>query len=133
MNTVPKSRRFRAKKAAAHIGMSASWLAKRRMSGDPPAFLKLGRAIVYEEAELDAWLESCRRRSTSEPEPARRNRGVRPHSVELDGGSIPDGGDFPFAPPQKNGAAYAGQTIQTQSGADSPRRRGRKRNVGIAT
>jgi predicted DNA-binding transcriptional regulator AlpA len=62
----PKSRRFRARKAAEHIGMSTSWLAKRRVSGDPPVFLKIGRAVVYDENELDAWLESCRRQSTSE-------------------------------------------------------------------
>jgi predicted DNA-binding transcriptional regulator AlpA len=64
--TLPKSRRFRAKRAAEHIGMSTSWLANRRMRGDPPAFLKVGRAIVYDEGELDAWLESCRRQSTSD-------------------------------------------------------------------
>jgi hypothetical protein len=38
------------------------------MRGDPPAFLKVGRAIVYDEADLDGWLESCRRQSTSEAE-----------------------------------------------------------------
>lgn len=66
MITPNKSRRFRTRKAAEHIGMSTSWLAKRRMHGDPPAFLKVGRAIVYDEGELDAWLESCRRASISD-------------------------------------------------------------------
>jgi len=60
-------RRFRVRKAAEYIDMSTSWLAKRRMRGDPPAFLKIGRAVVYDQGELDAWLRSCRRQSTSEP------------------------------------------------------------------
>jgi predicted DNA-binding transcriptional regulator AlpA len=67
VTTPPNPRRFRARKAAEYIGMSASWLAKRRMRGDPPAFLKVGRAVVYDEGELDAWLRSCWRQSTSEP------------------------------------------------------------------
>ena len=60
------SRRFRARKAAEYLGVSDSTLAKWRMRGDPPGYRKLGRVVVYDQAELDAWLESCRRTSTSE-------------------------------------------------------------------
>jgi predicted DNA-binding transcriptional regulator AlpA len=58
---------LRAPAAAAYIGLSASTLAKRRLYGLPPAFLNLGgRAIGYAIDDLDTWLESCRRQSTSQ-------------------------------------------------------------------
>lgn len=62
----PVSRRFRARKAAEYIGVSDSTLAKWRMRGDPPAFRKLGRVVVYDQTDLDAWLDTCRRTSTSD-------------------------------------------------------------------
>jgi predicted DNA-binding transcriptional regulator AlpA len=61
------SRRFRARKAAEYLGVSDSTLAKWRMRGDPPGYRKLGRVVVYDQADLDALLEACRRTSTSEP------------------------------------------------------------------
>jgi predicted DNA-binding transcriptional regulator AlpA len=69
--TVPptNSRRFRSRKAAEYLCVSDSTLAKRRMRGDPPAYRKLGRVVVYDQAELDAWLEMCRRTSTSDAGP----------------------------------------------------------------
>jgi hypothetical protein len=61
----------RAPEAAKYIGLSGSTLAKRRLYGPPPAFLNLGgRAIGYGIDDLDRWLESCRRQSTSEPYPS---------------------------------------------------------------
>jgi hypothetical protein len=64
------SRRHRSRSAAKHIGMSSSWLAKRRMAGLPPAYLKLGKSVIYDEDELDRFLATCRRRSTSESDQA---------------------------------------------------------------
>jgi predicted DNA-binding transcriptional regulator AlpA len=64
-----ESRRFRPAKAAEYLGISASTLAKWRMRGDPPAYLKLGKVVVYNQADLDRWLEACRRQSTSQVEP----------------------------------------------------------------
>jgi len=63
------SLRFRTREAAEYLRVSESALAKWRMWGHPPAYRKLGRVVVYDQADLDAWLESCRRTSTSEPEP----------------------------------------------------------------
>jgi predicted DNA-binding transcriptional regulator AlpA len=61
---------LRAPEAAKYIGLSASTLAKRRLYGLPPAFLNLGgRAIGYSTDELDRWLDSCRRTSTSQQSP----------------------------------------------------------------
>jgi predicted DNA-binding transcriptional regulator AlpA len=52
--------------AAGYIGLSSSTLAKMRLSGTGPAFHKLGRRVVYRPEDLDAWLASCRRTSTSD-------------------------------------------------------------------
>ena len=58
---------LRAPEAATYTGLSESTLAKRRLHGLPPQYLRLGgRAIGYAIDDLDAWLESCRRKSTSE-------------------------------------------------------------------
>ena len=64
--TETSKRVLRAPEAANYIGLSVSTLAKRRLYGLPPAFLNLGgRAIGYTIDELDRWLDSCRRQSTS--------------------------------------------------------------------
>jgi predicted DNA-binding transcriptional regulator AlpA len=64
--TEPK-RVLRAPEAANYTGLSESTLAKRRLEGKPPNFLNLGgRAIGYAIDDLNAWLETCRRRSTSQ-------------------------------------------------------------------
>ena len=55
-----------AKEAAALYGVSLSWLAKPRMSGDGPPFVKVGRSVRYTEAGLIQWAKSRQRLSTSE-------------------------------------------------------------------
>lgn len=53
--------------AANYIGQSVSKLAKRRMDGSGPAFIKLGRNRVgYRQSSLDAWLSARERLSTLE-------------------------------------------------------------------
>jgi predicted DNA-binding transcriptional regulator AlpA len=54
------------KEAAKFIKFSLSWLAKARMRGDGPPYVKLGRSIRYTEAGLLQWMKSCQRMSTSE-------------------------------------------------------------------
>jgi predicted DNA-binding transcriptional regulator AlpA len=62
---------LRPAEAAAYTRVSASTLAKRRLLGEPPAFYKLAaNRVVYDKADLDAWLESLRRTSTSDEGPA---------------------------------------------------------------
>jgi predicted DNA-binding transcriptional regulator AlpA len=58
--------RKRTTDAAAYCGLSKSTFDKYRLTGEGPAFLKLGRSVVYDVADLDAWLNSKRRHSTSE-------------------------------------------------------------------
>ena len=52
--------------AAKLLRLSPSWLAKARMRGDGPAYVKLGRAIRYGEGALRRYMKSCSRLSTSE-------------------------------------------------------------------
>ena len=52
--------------ASRHVGLSVSTLNKLRVFGGGPVFLKLGRRVVYDLADLDAWLATKRRRSTSD-------------------------------------------------------------------
>ncbi|MGA7452410.1 MAG: helix-turn-helix domain-containing protein [Rhodoplanes sp.] len=54
------------KEAAELLRVSFSWLAKARMRGDGPAYLKVGRAIRYTDAALSQWMKSRQRLSTSE-------------------------------------------------------------------
>jgi hypothetical protein len=52
--------------AAARIGLSISSLNKLRVSGEGPTFMKLGHRVLYDPRDLEAWLESRKRRSTSD-------------------------------------------------------------------
>lgn len=59
--------RLTVKAAAPYLGLSTSTLNKWRVTGLGPAYLKLGpRRVVYDRADLDAWLAASRRRSTSD-------------------------------------------------------------------
>jgi predicted DNA-binding transcriptional regulator AlpA len=58
---------LRPPEAGRYIGLSASTLAKQRLRGDGPKFVRLSpRAIGYLQADLDEWLASRRCLSTSE-------------------------------------------------------------------
>lgn len=52
--------------AADALCLSSSWMAKARMRGDGPPFLKIGRSIRYSESALAQWLKSNMRLSTSD-------------------------------------------------------------------
>jgi predicted DNA-binding transcriptional regulator AlpA len=54
------------KETAGRLKLSTSWLAKARMTGDGPPFIKIGRAIRYSEAALLQWMKSRQRLSTNE-------------------------------------------------------------------
>ncbi|WP_442869326.1 helix-turn-helix transcriptional regulator [Bradyrhizobium sp. CCBAU 45321] len=55
---VANERYLTTKEAAAHIKSSTSTLSKRRLTGDGPAFVRIGRAVRYRQADLDAWMEA---------------------------------------------------------------------------
>lgn len=48
------------------IGISESSLAKARMRGDGPAFVKIGRSVRYSREAGLAWMATHTRHSTSE-------------------------------------------------------------------
>ena len=53
--------------AAKMLGVSQSWLAKARMRGDPPRFIRLTkRLIAYDVRELVRYCDERQRRSTSD-------------------------------------------------------------------
>jgi predicted DNA-binding transcriptional regulator AlpA len=54
------------KEAAQFLKLSTSWLAKARMRGDGPPYIRIGRSIRYSEAALVQWMKSRQRLSTSE-------------------------------------------------------------------
>ena len=59
-------KRVAAPVAAEFIGLSVSTLAKLRCVGGGPQYYKLGRKIVYDIEDLEAWLELRHRSNTSE-------------------------------------------------------------------
>ena len=52
--------------AAGKLGVKRKTLENWRSLGKGPAFHKVGGKVLYEESELDAWLQTCRRTSTSQ-------------------------------------------------------------------
>ena len=54
------------KDAANFLRVSVSFLAKARMRGDGPPYVKLGRSVRYRESDLVHWMKSRLRLSTSE-------------------------------------------------------------------
>ena len=52
--------------AAAFIHRKKNTLEIWRTTGRGPRFIKIGRNVAYDEADLIAWLESQKRNSTSE-------------------------------------------------------------------
>ncbi|WEZ84651.1 DNA-binding protein [Rhizobium sp. 32-5/1] len=64
-NLTAERPKMRTAAAAIYTGASASTLNKLRLTGGGPAYIKLGKTVVYDPADLDAWLSSKRRRSTS--------------------------------------------------------------------
>ena len=55
-----------AENAANRLGLSASTLAKLRLTGNGPAYSKLGRRVVYRVDDLEDWVLAHRHKSTSE-------------------------------------------------------------------
>ena len=53
--------------AAERLGLSPRTLEQWRVRGGGPPFLKIGGGVRYQLADLDEWLASRRRKSTSDP------------------------------------------------------------------
>lgn len=58
--------KFSVEAAAAYTGLSVAYLNKLRTTGGGAIFIKIGRRVVYDREDLDAWLDTMRRSSTSD-------------------------------------------------------------------
>jgi hypothetical protein len=56
--------------AATFLKVSISWLAKQRLYGDGPAYRKVGRSVRYRRVDLDRYLATRLRTSTSQFQPS---------------------------------------------------------------
>jgi predicted DNA-binding transcriptional regulator AlpA len=54
------------KEAARILNVSVSWLAKARLSGTGPRYVKIGRSVRYPESAIREFIKSRMRGSTSE-------------------------------------------------------------------
>jgi predicted DNA-binding transcriptional regulator AlpA len=57
--------KLRTPAAAAYTGLAESTLEKLRVRGGGSPYMRVGRVVVYDPDDLDAWLESYKRHSTS--------------------------------------------------------------------
>ena len=72
----PLARKLTASEAAAYLQIAASTLAKMRLTGKGPVYMKLGaRRVVYDVADLERWASACRRESTSHKAPSSTSKG----------------------------------------------------------
>jgi hypothetical protein len=53
------------KQAAALLNLSTSWLAKQRLKGGGPPYIKMGGAVRYSAVVLQEWMRGKQRLSTS--------------------------------------------------------------------
>lgn len=60
------ARYLRTKEASSYTGIAVPTLEKMRLTGNGPPFIKAGRLVTYDIADLDAWLASMKRASTSQ-------------------------------------------------------------------
>lgn len=65
MQPISTRQKMRTEAAATYVGLGISTLEKLRLCGGGPVYYKVGKAVVYDPADLDAWLASNRRSSTS--------------------------------------------------------------------
>ena len=61
---------LRTPEAGEYVGLPPSTLEKKRLTGDGPAFIRLGgRAIGYDIRDLDAWLDGQRQSTATAERP----------------------------------------------------------------
>jgi excisionase family DNA binding protein len=57
---------LRSEEAAEYLRLAPQTLNRMRCEGSSPPYIKLGRRVLYDRAELDAWIDKSRRVSTSD-------------------------------------------------------------------
>jgi excisionase family DNA binding protein len=61
-----RRRKLRTPEAAEYTGIAQSTLEKLRVTGGGAPYIRIGRVVLYDQDDLDAWLAAHRRRSTSD-------------------------------------------------------------------
>jgi excisionase family DNA binding protein len=56
------------RETAKYLNMGLSTVAKMRLRGNGPIYMKIGAKVIYRKTDLNAWLASKRRASTSQEE-----------------------------------------------------------------
>jgi predicted DNA-binding transcriptional regulator AlpA len=72
------------KETAVRLKVSESFLAKKRVSGGGPKFIKMGRVVRYPESAINEYLASQVRTSTSDAGPAPSERGDEAQNIEAE-------------------------------------------------
>lgn len=67
MNGPRRSTLLDTNEAAAYLHISPRTLEGWRVRGGGPVFVKLGRRVLYDEYDLEEFVDSARRESTSDP------------------------------------------------------------------
>lgn len=57
---------LRTSQMSAYTGIASSTWAKRRLSGNTPAYIKCGKVILYRRNDVDEWMQKNLRASTSD-------------------------------------------------------------------
>jgi excisionase family DNA binding protein len=57
---------LRPKEAAQYLGLSVPTLARWRLEGGRIRFVRLGRAVLYDPADLESYIDANKRSSASE-------------------------------------------------------------------
>lgn len=65
VEAISKRPKLRTGQAGDYTGFAASTLEKMRLTGAGPMYIKVGKVVVYDPDDLDSWLASHRRFSTS--------------------------------------------------------------------
>jgi predicted DNA-binding transcriptional regulator AlpA len=65
-NAVFVNRKISVREAAAYLGISKSFLDKKRLDGSGPIYMKIGRRVTYDLSDLEIWVAGQKRRHTSE-------------------------------------------------------------------
>jgi hypothetical protein len=72
------------KETAVRLKVSESFLAKKRVSGGGPKFIKVGRVVRYPETAINEYLSAQLRTSTSDAGPASGTRGEEAQNIQAE-------------------------------------------------
>ncbi|MBY0298553.1 MAG: helix-turn-helix domain-containing protein [Methylobacterium sp.] len=64
--TIERDKLLTTSQAASYLGVTKNYLERLRVFGTGPVFIKSGRQVRYDRADLDEWRPARRCRSTSD-------------------------------------------------------------------